>query len=153
MNNSLVRQLLTYIDENIYAKISMEELSRLFYFNKDYIMRSFKKKLNITIIDYMNRKRIYNSLAELKDTQDSILKVALMHGFTSQEYYTEIFIKVMGVNPNTYRKFTKNHPSLTENNVNTIRKNLTELKYLLDQITYYKQNVPKETTKRLSRYH
>ena len=153
MNHNLVRQLLNYIDENIYAKISMEELSRIFYFNKDYIMRAFKKKLNITIIDYMNKRRIYASLEELKDTEDSILKVALMHGFTSQEYFTEIFIKVMGVNPYTYRKFTKNHPSLSKENIDTIRKNLTDLRYQLDQITKYKQNVSSETTKKLSRYH
>lgn len=152
MSNNLVRQLLTYIDENIYAKISMDELSRLFYFNKDYIMRSFKKELNTTIVDYMNKRRVYNSLDSLKNTQDSILKVALMHGFTSQEYYTEIFIKVMGVNPNAYRKFTKNSPTLTEENLNTIRKNLTDLQYQLDQITNYKQSVPKETVKSLSRY-
>ena len=100
----------------------------------------------------MNKRKIYNSLNELKDTEDSILKVALMHGFTSQEYFTEIFIKVMGVNPNTYRKFTKNHPSLTEDNINTIRKNLTDLRYQLDQITKYKQNVSSETVKKLSRY-
>ncbi|MBR3210812.1 MAG: helix-turn-helix transcriptional regulator [Bacilli bacterium] len=153
MNQSLVRQILAYLDDNIYAKISLEELSRLFYFHKDYIMRVFKKELNMTIIDYMNKKRIFASLEELKETQDSILKVALMHGFTSQEYYTETFIKVMGVNPNTYRKFTKNHPSVTEDNTNKIRKNLTDLKYQLDQITKYKQNVPKETVKQLTRYH
>ena len=116
-------------------------------------MRVYKKELNMTIIDYMNKKRIFASLEELKETQDSILKVALMHGFTSQEYYTETFIKVMGVNPNTYRKFTKNHPSVTEDNTNKIRKNLTDLKYQLDQITKYKQNVPKETVKQLTRYH
>lgn len=152
MNNSLVRQLLNYIDDNIYAKISMDELSRIFYFNKDYIMRLFKKELNTTIIDYINKRRIYSSLESLKNTQDSILKIALMHGFTSQEYYTEMFIKIMGVNPNTYRKFTKNNPSLSEEELSIVRKNLTELKYLLDQITNYKQFVPKETVKRLSRY-
>ena len=29
-------------------------------------MRTFKKELGMTIIDYINRKRIYNSLEELK---------------------------------------------------------------------------------------
>ena len=152
MKPDLVRQLLIYIDDNIYAKISLEELSRIFYYNKDYIMRIFKKKLGITIVDYLNKKRIYLSLNELKETDDYILKVALKHGFTSQEYYTEIFNKVMGVNPNTYRKFTKNHPSITEEELFTIRKNLTETKYQLDQIEKYKKTISKETVKRLTRY-
>ena len=153
MGNDLVRNILNYIDENIYAKITMEELSRIFYFNKDYIMRIFKKELEITIVDYINKKRIYSSLEELKETDDYILKVALRHGFTSQEYYTEIFSKIMGVNPNTYRKFTKNHPSVTEEETSIIRKNLTDIKYQLDKIHKYKQNIPKETIKRLTRYH
>lgn len=152
MKNDITRQVLTYIDDNIYAKISLEELARIFYFNKDYIMRSFKKELGITIIDYMNKKRIYQSLEELQTTNDSILKVALEHGFTSQEYFTEIFNKIMGVNPLNYRKFTKNHPSLSEEEYNIIRKNLTNIKYQLDYIKKYKENVPRETVKKLSRY-
>ena len=152
MKNDITRQVLTYIDNNIYAKISLEELARIFYFNKDYIMRSFKKELGITIIDYMNKKRIYQSLKELQTTNDSILKVALEHGFTSQEYFTEIFNKIMGVNPLSYRKFTKNHPSLSEDEYNTIRKNLTDIKYQLDYIKKYKENIPRETVKKLSRY-
>ena len=153
MGNEIVRRLLKYIDENIYAKISLEELSRQFYFNKDYLMRIFKKELDMTIIDYINKKRVYLSLSELKETSHSILRVALMHGFTSQEYYTEIFKKVMGANPNTYRKFAKNSPSISEKDLSTIRKNLTELKYQLDQIQKYRENVQKERVKQLSRYH
>ena len=64
--NELVLKILDYIDNNLYKKITMDELSRVFFFNKDYIMRTFKKELRMTIIDYINRKRIYNSLEELK---------------------------------------------------------------------------------------
>ena len=106
MSNDLIRRILQYIDDNIYSKISLEDLSHIFYFNKDYIMRLFKKEIGLTIVDYISRRRIYSSLEELHNTDDLILKVALKHGFTSQEYYTEIFTKVIGVNPNTYRKFT-----------------------------------------------
>ncbi len=152
MNPSLVRQLLTHIDDKIYARVTLEELSRVFYYNKDYLMRIFKKELGITIIDYMNKKRVYSSLEELKTTEDSILKVALSHGFTSQEYYSEIFSKEMGTNPHNYRKFTKNHPSILEEERNRIRKNLTDIKYQLDQISQYKDNVPRSTVKKLSRF-
>lgn len=130
----------------------MDELSRLFYFNKDYIMRTFKKELGITIIDYINKKRIYNSLEELQNTDDMMLKVALKHGYTSQEYYSEIFSKYMGVNPLTYRKFTKVNTTIKYEEIELIRKNLVELRYQLDNIQKYRSNVPKETKKVLSRY-
>lgn len=153
MNQDLLKKILIYIDNNIYAKISIEELSRVFYFNKDYIMRLFKKEFSITIIDYINKLRIYSSLEELSKTDDTILKVALKHGFTSQEYYTEIFTKQMGVNPNTYRKFTRNNPTLTEEELSIIRKNLTSIKYQLDTISKYKTSYKEESIKHLTRYH
>lgn len=150
--NGLIIKILDYIDNNLYRRISMEELSKVFYFNKDYIMRLFKKELGITIIDYINKKRIYNSLEELEKTSDMMIKVALQHGFTSQEYYSELFTKYMGVNPLTYRKFTKNNINIRYEEIEIIRKNLIELKYQLDKINKYKNNVTKETIKLLSKY-
>lgn len=152
MSNDLIRRLLIYIDNNIYSKISIEDLARIFYFNKDYIMRLFKKEIGCTIIDYICRKRIYLSLEELRTTDDYILKIALKHGFTSQEYYCEQFTKVLGVNPNTYRKFTKNNPSVSYEEIELIRRNLTELQYKLQIIEKYKNSTYKETIKKLSMF-
>ena len=39
----LIIEILNYIDNNIYKKITISEISRIFYFNKDYIMRLFKR--------------------------------------------------------------------------------------------------------------
>ena len=148
----LVIRILDYIDYNLYAKITMDELSRVFYFNKDYIMRAFKKELGITIIDYITKRKIYNSLKQLETTKDLILKVAISHGYSSQEYYTESFQKVLGVNPLTYRKFTKPNTSISFEEISIIRKNLTDLKYQLNKIDEYKSSIPKETKKVLSLY-
>ena len=150
--NKLVIDILDYIDNNLYKKITMEELSKVFYFNKDYIMRTFKKELNTTIIDYINKRRIYNSLNELQETDDMMLKVALKHGYTSQEYYSEIFSKYMGVNHHTYRKFTRVNNTIKYEEIELIRKNLVELKYQLERIHNYRKNITKETTKVLSRF-
>ena len=150
--NKLVIDILNYIDNNLYKKITMEELSNNFFFNKDYIMRTFKKELNLTIIEYVNKKRIYNSLDKLQNTNDMMLKVALKHGYNSQEYYSELFSKYMGVNPLTYRKFTKANTTIKYKEIELIRKNLIDLKYQLDSIDHYKNDITKETKKVLSKY-
>ena len=150
MSNDLLINILNYIDEYIYSKISIDDLSIRFYFNKDYIMRLFKKELNMTIIEYINKKRIYNSLEKLKETDDLILKIAIEHGFISQEYYTEIFIKYIGSNPHTYRKFSRGINNINEEDINNIRKNLTEIKYQLDNIQKYKNNIYRESKKNLT---
>ena len=150
--NNLIINILEYIDNSLYSKISIDDLSRIFYFNKDYIMRVFKKELGLTIIDYINKKRIFNSLDDLGKTDNYILKIAIKHGFASQEYYSEIFTKITGVNPLTYRKFNNPNTTISYEEISTIRKNLTDLKYQLDKISKYRCNIPKETVKRLSIY-
>ena len=107
ISNSLVCDMLEYINKNINDKITIYDLTYEFNYNRYYLMKLFKKELDISIINYINYKRIHNSLSSLRDDK-SILMVALDNGFYSQEYYTEIFKKVIGTNPITYKSFIKN---------------------------------------------
>ena len=149
-SNEIVLKLLDYIDNNINKKITMDELSRLFYFNKDYLMRIFKKELDITIMDYINKRRIYNSLEELKNTDYSMVKIAMNNGYASQEYFSETFSKIIGVNPLTYRKFTKVNSNISENDYEIIRRNLTEINTFLRFIDRYKNNTPSMQVKKIT---
>lgn len=149
-SNEIVLKLLNYIDNNINKKITMDELSHLFYFNKDYLMRIFKKELDITIMDYINKRRIYNSLDELKNTDYSMVKIAMNNGYSSQEYYSETFSKIIGVNPLTYRKFTKVNSNISEDDYEIIRRNLTEINTILRFIDRYKNNIPSTQVKKIS---
>ena len=65
-SNKLICDILDYIDININKEITIEELSNLFFFDRYYIMKLFKKELNITIINYIKSMRIYNSLKDYK---------------------------------------------------------------------------------------
>ncbi len=65
-SNDLVCNIIEYLNNNINKEITIDELSLLFYFNKTYIMKKFKKELNISICEYINTIRIYNSLHILK---------------------------------------------------------------------------------------
>ena len=82
----LITSILDYLDTNLYTKISINQISKIFFFNKDYIMRVFKNELNITIFEYINYKKVYMSLDDLVYTNDSILSIALRCGFSSQEF-------------------------------------------------------------------
>lgn len=150
-SNDLVINLLNYIDDNINKKITMDELSHIFFFNKDYLMRIFKKELDITIMDYINKLRIYNSLEDIKNTSDMMIKVALNNGYSSQEYFTETFTKIIGVSPLIYRKFTKVNSQISEHELDLIRRNLAELSSTINRINIYKTNVvPANTIKKFT---
>lgn len=150
MQKELIVKILDYIDTHLYVKITIDDISNTFHYNKDYIMRVFKKELKITIIEYINYKKIYNSLDSLKYNDYSILKVATLHGFSSLEYYSETFKKIIGVSPTTYKKFINYDKNLSIKSHTTIRNNLVNMKYILDYINNYKIIVNKRTSLKLS---
>ena len=103
-SKKLICDILEYIDNNINKEITIEELSNIFYFDKYYIMKLFKKELKITIINYINSIRIYNSLKDYK-YDNQIMRIALNNGFNSLEYYSEVFKSFLGVSPTIYKKY------------------------------------------------
>lgn len=148
-SNELVVKMLNYIDDNLYKRITMDEISSIFYFNKDYLMRIFKKELDITIMDYINKRRIYNSLDLLKNTDDLVIKIALNSGYSSLEYYSETFTKILGVSPLTYRKFTKVNSQISDEELDIIRTRLPDISSLLKRIDIYKNNIKRSEVKNL----
>ena len=148
-SNELVVKMLNYIDDNLYKRITMDEISSIFYFNKDYLMRIFKKELDITIMDYINKRRIYNSLELLKNTDDLVIKIALNSGYSSLEYYSETFTKILGVSPLTYRKFTIVNSQISDEELEIIRTRLPDISSLLKRIDIYKNNIKRSEVKKI----
>ena len=144
-SNSLVCDIIEYINRNINKEITIDELANRFYYDKTYIMKRFKKEIIIDpccyfdyekqeLDDYINTIRILNSLDYYK-YDNYILSIALKNGFNSIEYYSEIFKKIMGVNPLKYRKFVNRDFDITDNDIDSIIKNTNDcnnLKLFID---------------------
>ena len=141
-SNYLIVEILSYINKNLYKKISINELEKTFNYNKDYIMRLFKREIGITIIEYINIKRIYNSTNLLVNTDYSILKIAIFTGFFSQEYFSEIFKKYIGVSPSCYRKFYFRDLNISNNTINLINNKIASIVQILKKSDNYLINTP-----------
>ena len=136
ISNSLVCDILEFINKNINEKITIDDLTYEFNYNRYYIMKLFKKELDISIVNYINYKRIYNSLSSLRENK-SILMIALNNGFYSQEYYAEIFKKVIGTAPITYKSFIKNRHLSKQKNEDILITNLIDLEDVMDKVNNY----------------
>ncbi len=144
-SNELVCNIIEYLDNNINKDITIDELSLLFYFNKTYIMKRFKKELNISIHEYINTIRIYNSLPYFKDN-NYILSIAFKNGFNSLEYFSETFKKIMGVSPIVYKKYI-NYKEITYEEQQKILDNISRISNIRSLTTNY-LNHRKPTVKR-----
>ena len=143
-SNELVCEIIEYINKNINKEITIDELSSIFYFNKTYIMKRFKKEMGITIHSYINHIRIYNSLLEFNNNS-YILNIALRNGFNSLEYFSETFKNIMGVSPSTYKKFISISNYISEKDDIKIRNSINKLQLIKNNtIRYLNNRKPKE---------
>ncbi len=138
-SNSLVCEILKYLNNNINKEITINELSLLFFFDKTYIMKRFKKELGITIHEYINIIRIYNSLSYFKD-DNYFLSIAFNNGFNSLEYFSETFKKVLGVSPRKYKKFVNRDIDLTVEDEITVLQGISDINHIKNKIDLYLLN-------------
>lgn len=141
-SNDLICNIIEYLNNNINKEITIDELSTLFYFNKTYIMKKFKKELNISIHEYINTIRIYNSLPYFKE-DNYILNIAFRNGFNSLEYYSEIFKKNIGVSPNIYKKYLS-YKNITDKEEEKILNNICRISSIKSKtLNYLNHRKPK----------
>ena len=144
-SNKLVCDILEYIDTFLYTKIKVEDLEHNFFYNRYYIMKLFKKEIGITIFEYINKYKIYNSIKELNTTNSLLIKTALNNGFYSLEYFSEIFKKEIGISPKQYKKIILNR-QINNDKLSIITTNIININKLIDFTNRYKQNRKRDIT-------
>ena len=143
-SNELICKILNYIDNNINKKLAVEELSLRFYYNRYYIMKLFKKEIGLSLFDYINNLRIYNSINSINNCDKLLIRIGIDNGFYSLEYFSEIFKKIVGVSPSVYKKFYYNRYSPSKENYKLITDNIIKLNMLINKVNKYKQNIKPE---------
>ena len=131
-SNNLICDILLYIDENITDKITVEELENKFFYNRYYIMKLFKKEMNITLINYMNSLRIYKAIILIKETDNNLLNIAFKCGFYSIEYFSETFKTIIGVNPRTANNYLRRKKTIKQHQIDIISNSILRLYSLKD---------------------
>ena len=139
-SNKIICDILKYINDNINSKISIDEISNIFMYDKAYLMRLFKKEVGFTMIQYVNNIRIYNSIKQLKNNKN-LLFVALSNGFNSLEYFSETFKKITNVNPITFRKFLNLDRNITLDEFSECTMTMSNLSILINKIDKYIKNI------------
>lgn len=99
----IVRDALNYIDFHIREPLSLKLISEQVSVSSSYLSAQFKKETGKTLTDYINEKRIRDSLVLLSTTELPIQKVAERVGIYDENYYSRLFKKYLNQTAKQYR--------------------------------------------------
>lgn len=100
-------KVIKYINDNFRDKISVEEISFKFGYNKSYFCRKFKSITGTNIMNYIMILRLEEAKKMLKETNEVIMHIAENCGFVDFPYFCRSFKRHYGKTPSEYRKSVK----------------------------------------------
>lgn len=100
----LVRKAMNHIILNLQNELTVQNIANLFYVSPTYLSRLFKKEINCSVIEYINKQRIKRSTFLLKDTDLPIHNISTIVGINDLNYFSRLFKKYIGNTPSQYRK-------------------------------------------------
>ena len=102
---SYVKRALNYITNNFDQVINIDKVAEAAGVSKSHLQRTFHTHTGLTIVEKINELRLEKARFLLETSKLSIVDVANSVGFSSRQYFTDLFTKTIGMSPASYRKY------------------------------------------------
>ena len=99
----LMRDAINYIQFNLNSDLTVSSIADYLCITPNYLYRIFKKERGISVIDYINKKRIKESIKLMKKTDLQIQAIAEKVGINDISYFSRLFKKEIGKSPTQYK--------------------------------------------------
>ncbi|OOM77363.1 helix-turn-helix domain-containing protein [Clostridium sp. BL-8] len=120
-----------YIEDNLYDKITLDNISLHTGLSKYYLHRIFKSLTGESIIEYVQGRKLTNSINELINTSMRIIDIALSYGFDYEQSYIRAFKKCFGHTPVKVRSDNSSLSLVLKEKIN-----INDILSIGDSITY-----------------
>ena len=100
--NPLVKNIKSYLNENLEYEVSISAIAELFHYNAVYLGRVFKRETGMSIKEYVNGRRIKKAKQFLTDGE-SVTATAQKCGFNNVTYFNGVFKRATGRTPTEYK--------------------------------------------------
>ena len=105
-----IAMAIDYIETNLTKKIDLDMVANAVHYSKYHLHRMFSETLGMTFHDYLQRRQLTEAAKLLVFSNKSILEIAQLSGYESQQAFHNIFKAMYKVSPNEYRKNEKFYP-------------------------------------------
>jgi AraC family transcriptional regulator len=98
-----LKRAVEYIDTHLSAKVSLLDLAAVAGLSRMHFASQFRVATGLRPHEFLLRRRIRRAEELLRDTETSIVEIALTVGFQTQAHFTTVFKRFVGCTPCRWR--------------------------------------------------
>ncbi len=103
--NELLEKVKQYMDENYgNAELCAQSIADKFKLSAKYLSYAFKEYTGMSLLVYLQKKRIDTACTLLEDTAMTVGEIACKIGIENENYFYTLFKKNIGMTPKQYRQ-------------------------------------------------
>lgn len=99
----LAKRIKDYLDDHLLEQVTISSMASHFYCSSSSLFHCFKKVEGMTIIEYLQTKRLEFAKYFLRTSNRKIADICNDVGFSSTQFFYSYFLKKEGMTPNEYR--------------------------------------------------
>ncbi len=104
IDNTIIDKCLDFIDKHIETRVSVPDVARNIPISPSYLSSIFKKKMGITVIDYINNLRLEKSKDLINTSSLNFSQISERLGYSSIHYFSRQFKLKYGISPSEYAR-------------------------------------------------
>ncbi|WP_399553709.1 helix-turn-helix transcriptional regulator [uncultured Vagococcus sp.] len=97
------RKITEFLHLNYHRDLTIKEVANHFGYNPSYFSRLFKRSMGMTYSDYLSSLRLQAATTQLRETDMSVLDIALTNGFSTKSL-NHALKKKYNLTPVQYRR-------------------------------------------------
>lgn len=105
--------IVNMINSSFADPFSIAELATQLNISKSYLHRCFRKDMGVSIIEYLNKRRIDHAKKLLITTNHSVIDISTECGFNNRQSFSYAFRKETGISPSEYKETEANREFIT----------------------------------------
>ena len=104
MNFDSLNKMILYIENNLDSAIDFNQLSKITNTNIFILERIFTFLTNMTITEYIKKRRLSKAFEEIRNTTEKIIDIAFKYQYNSASSFNRAFKHLFSITPTECRK-------------------------------------------------
>ncbi|WP_246072954.1 helix-turn-helix domain-containing protein [Paenibacillus dokdonensis] len=122
-----------YIEDNLEKNIDYEQLARIALCSVYQFQRMFSFVLEVSLSEYIRRRRLTLAAFDLKNRQNKVTDIALKYGYETPESFSRAFQNLHGLTPTLARNAESQLKAYPRISFQMILKGVVEMNYRIEK--------------------